>query len=188
MRNHFLNFGAPLRLPKSGGWLLKRLVDAIQTDAMGTYPLFACSNWKSLKTDFNQLGKSLVSVVVLTDPFGEYDGPLLCDCFGDLVTPFKPHFGYDLSRPLESTIRKRRARSARIGLKQVAKRCEDPISYLDERVGLYSVLIPRHETCGIRGFSRNSFPRQLKPSLLETAQTLSSRPYTLHKPAFPKRD
>ena len=82
-------FGEPMQLPKSGGWLLKRPVDGIRADAMGTYPPFACADWKSLQCDFNQLGRSLVSIVAVTDPFGDYDETLLRDCFGDLVMPFK---------------------------------------------------------------------------------------------------
>lgn len=161
-------FGAPLHLPKSGGWLLRRPVDGILADAMGTYPLFACSDWKSLKCDFNQLSKSLVSVTIVTDPFGEYDEPLLRDCFGDLVTPFKSHFASDLSRPLESIISKHHARNVCIGLKQVTvERCEDPSSHLDDWVRLYTVLIQRRQIRGIRAFSRNSFAKQLKtPGIL----------------------
>ena len=101
-----------MQLPKSGGWLLMRTIDGARLDAMGTYPLFACPDWKSLKCDFNQLGKSLVSVVVVTDPFGEYDEALLRDSFGDLVTPFKSHFLNDLSRPPESAISKHHTRNA----------------------------------------------------------------------------
>jgi hypothetical protein len=159
----FSEFGAPLRLPKSGGWLLKRFVDGVHADAMGTYPLFTCSDWKSLKYDFNQLGNSLVSAVVVTDPMGEYDEPFLRDCFGDLVTPFKLHFGNDLTRPLEGTISKHHARNATIGLKQVTvERCEDAFSNLDDWIRLYSVLIKRHQITGVRTFSRNSFAKQFK--------------------------
>ena len=64
-------FGEPLHLPKSGGWLLRRKVDSNHADAMSAYPLFACMDWKSLKSDFDQFGKSLVSIVVVTDPFGD---------------------------------------------------------------------------------------------------------------------
>jgi hypothetical protein len=156
-------FGAPLHLPKSGGWLLRRPVDGIHVDAMGTYPLFACSNWESLKCDFDQLGKSLVSITVVTDPFGDYDEPLLHDCFGDFVTPFKSHFASDLSSPLEHIITKHHARNARIGLEKLTvERCEEPSSHLDDWVRLYSVLIQRHEISGIRAFSRDSFAKQLK--------------------------
>ena len=156
------DFGRPLPLPKSGGWLLRRQIEGTQADAMGTYPLFTCLDWKSLQCDFNQLGKSLVSVVVVTDPFGEYNEQLLRDCFGDLVTPFKSHFANDLSCSLESTLSKHHARNASIGLKQVTvERCANPSSHLDDWVRLYSVLILRHQISGIRAFSRNSFAKQL---------------------------
>jgi hypothetical protein len=156
-------FGAPLQLPKSGGWLLKRTIDGVDVDAMGTYPLFACSDWKSLKCDFHQLGKSLVSVVVVTDPFGEYDESLLRDSFGDLVIPFKSHFLNDLRCPLESAICEHHARNAAIGLKQITvERCIDPFSLLDDWIRLYSVLTERHQITGIRAFSATSFATQLK--------------------------
>jgi hypothetical protein len=130
---------------------------------MGVYPLFACSDWKSLKHDFTQVGESLVSVILVTDPFGEYDEALLHDCFGDLVTPFKSHFINDLACPPESVISQHHARNAALGLKQViVERCEDPFSYLDDWVKLYSVLVQRHQICGIRAFSTASFAKQLK--------------------------
>jgi hypothetical protein len=155
-------FGAPLQLPKSGGWLLKRAIDGNDVDAMGTYPLFACSDWKSLKCDFNQLGKSLVSVVVVTDPLGDYDEPLLRDCFGDRVIPFKSHFLNDLRCPPASSICEHHARNAAIGLKRVTvERCEDPVSHLDDWIRLYSVLAQRHQITGIRAFSAGSFAGQL---------------------------
>jgi hypothetical protein len=156
-------FGEPLHLPKSGGWLLTRQVDGDQADAMSAYPLFVCLDWKSLKSDFDQLGKSLVSVVVVTDPFGEYDEALLRDSFGDLATPFKAHYACDLRRPLDGTISKHHLRNACVGLEQVAvERCEDPASHLDDWVNVYSILIQRHQITGIRAFSRNSFAKQLK--------------------------
>jgi hypothetical protein len=156
-------FGEPLHLPRSGGWLLIRRIDGNQADAMSAYPLFACLDWKSLKSDFDQLSKSLVSVVVVTDPFGEYDEPLLRDTFGDLATPFKSHYACDLRRPLDGTISKHHLRNAGIGLERVAvERCEDPASQLDEWVKVYSVLIQRHQITGIRAFSRNAFAMQLR--------------------------
>lgn len=156
-------FGVPLKLPRSGGWLIRRPVDGIQEDAMGTYPLLTCSDWKSLRFDLDQIGASLVSAIVVTDPFGDYDESLLRNCFPDLVTPFKSHFARDLSRPLQGVISEHHARNARIGLKQVSVvRCEEPSSHLDDWVRLYSVLIERHHISGIRAFSRNSFAKQLK--------------------------
>jgi hypothetical protein len=155
-------FGEPLHLQKSGGWLLKRRVDATQSDAMGTYPLFACRDWKLLKCDFDQLGKSLVSVVLVTDPFGEYDEAMLRECFGDLVIPFKAHFANDLTNSLDKMLSEHHARNASIGLKQVAvERCESPVAHLEEWVELYSMLIRRHQISGIRAFSRECFAKQL---------------------------
>jgi Acetyltransferase (GNAT) domain len=156
-------FGVPLQLPKSGGWLLTRTIVGAEVDAMGTYPLFACSDWKSLNCDFNQLGKSLVSVVVVTDPFGEYNESLLRDCFGDRVIPFKSHFLNDLGCPPKNTICEHHARNAAIGLRQVTvERCKDPVSHLDEWLRLYSVLTKRHQITGIRAFSATSFAGQLR--------------------------
>jgi hypothetical protein len=158
-----VEFGEPLHLPRSGGYLLRRTIDGAQVDAMGTYPLFACSDWKSVKCDLNQLGKSLVSVIVVTDPFGDYDETLLRDCFGDLVTPFKSHFINDLSRPPESSISQRHARNVSIGLKQVTvEGCEEPVSHLDDWVKLYSALTQRRQITGIRAFSRTAFAKQLE--------------------------
>jgi tetratricopeptide (TPR) repeat protein len=169
-------FGEPLHLPKSGGWLLKRHVEGTHCDAMGTYPLFACHDWKSLKCDFNQLGKSLVSVVVVTDPFGEYDEAMLRECFGDLVIPFKAHFANELSHSLDKTLSEHHARNASIGLKQVAvERCESPAAHLEEWVELYSMLIRRHQISGIRAFSRECFAKQLGTPGMECFRALRDR-------------
>src|SRR5271169_6676102 len=89
-------FGEPLSLERSGGWLLKRLIDGVATDAMGPYPLFACADWNALEPDFARISGSVVSVIVVTDPFGQYDEALLRNCFPDLMIPFKKHFINDL--------------------------------------------------------------------------------------------
>jgi hypothetical protein len=154
-------FGEPLALPKSGGWLLKRAVDGGATDAMGPYPLFACADWRALRRDFEQTGKSLVSVVVVTDPLGEYDEALLRECF-DRVISFKSHFVTELHKGYEQTISEHHSRNVRLGLKQVVvEHCEDVLEQLDEWVRLYSLLIERHQITGIRAFSTNSFAAQL---------------------------
>jgi Acetyltransferase (GNAT) domain len=156
-------FGTPLKLPRSGGWLIRRPVDGVLEDAMGIYPLLSCSDWSSLRCDLDQVGASLVSAIVVTDPFGDYDESLLRDCFPDLVTRFKSHYANDLSIPLRRVVTEHHARNARIGLQQVSiERCADPYSHLDDWVRLYSVLIERHRISGIRAFSRNSFAKQLK--------------------------
>jgi len=39
---------------------------------MGPYPLFCCSDWSELAADLDELCDSVVSVVLVTDPFGEW--------------------------------------------------------------------------------------------------------------------
>jgi hypothetical protein len=155
-------FGEPLLLPKSGGFLLKRTVTGTSVDAMGPYPLFACSDWTKLKSDLENLGEPLVSAVVVTDPFGNYTETLLKDCFNDRVIPFKSHFVTDLTCSLESSISEHHARNARAGAREVEiDRCEEPSSCLDDWSSLYSILIKRHQIRGIRAFSRQCFEQQL---------------------------
>jgi Acetyltransferase (GNAT) domain len=155
-------FGEPLELRESRGWLLKRPIEGV-ADAMGTYPLFACADWKRLRDDLEQVGESIVSTVVVTDPFGDYDESLLADSFKDLMVPFKAHFVRDLNKPAESDISAHHSRNVRVGLKQVQiERCAEPAGHLDEWLRLYSVLTERHQIRGIRAFSRRSFELQLK--------------------------
>jgi hypothetical protein len=71
-------FGAPFALKKCSGWLLKRPIPQTSSfDAMGCYPLFACKDWSKLHDDLEELSDDLVSVCLVTDPFGEFDTDLL---------------------------------------------------------------------------------------------------------------
>src|SRR6266540_652393 len=107
-------FGSPLQLPRSKGWLLKRQISEFSyQDAMWTYPLFSCSNWRGLHLDLDELEGQLVSVSAVTDPFGEYDLAYLQTCFKDVAFPFKQHFIVDLGRPLESFIDPHHRRNAK---------------------------------------------------------------------------
>jgi len=156
-------FGEPAGLPGSGGWLLKRSISGTAVDAMGPYPLFACSDWTKLECDLDQIGTALVSSTVIADPFGNHSESLLRVCFPDLMIPFKAHFVTDLQKPLEKSICEHHARNARLGLKQVkVERCEQPSAHLEDWVKLYSVLMQRHEIRGIRAFSKGSFAIQLQ--------------------------
>src|SRR5229473_8652620 len=83
-------FGTPRLLPRSGGWILERRIPGCQErDAMGCYPLFACQHWSQLHADLDEIGSELVSVTLVTDPFGGYQEGLLRQCFPDQVVPFK---------------------------------------------------------------------------------------------------
>jgi hypothetical protein len=156
-------FGAPHPLPRSGGWVLRRPVpDSDLEDAMGCYPLFCCPDWSRLRQDLDDLHGRVVSLSVVTDPFGDYDEGYLKDCFGDVVLPFKQHFIVDLGRPPETFVHPHHRRNARKALEEVqVEVCADPLALLDEWVALYETLVERHAVQGIAAFSRDSFARQL---------------------------
>jgi hypothetical protein len=156
-------FGAPRELPRSGGWVLRRRVPGSDLeDAMWCYPLFCCRDWSRLREDLDELRGELVSLSVVTDPFGDYDEPYLKECFGDVVVPFKQHFVADLGRPPESYVHPHHRRNARKALRELqVEACADPPAALDAWAALYEVLVERHGVKGIAAFSRESFAGQL---------------------------
>lgn len=156
-------FGRPRALPRSGGWLLERTItDTPYRDAMGCYPLFACSDWSKLDLDLEELRGELVSVAIVADPFGEHDPEHLRKCFPTLVTPFKEHLVTDLSRSPESFVATQHRRKARKALEQLdVQHCEDATLSLDDWIELYANLIRRHGIRGLTAFSAESFKAQL---------------------------
>ena len=155
-------FGTPRELPYSGGWLLERVIPGCDScDAMGCYPLFACREWSGLPMDMDDLADELVSVALVADPFGDYDRPLLDECF-DTVIPFKEHFVADLSEPAEAIVSKHHRKYALKALDSMSVQvCRKPLELLDEWVSLYGTLTERHGIRGIRAFSRAAFAKQL---------------------------
>lgn len=156
-------FGHPRALPRSGGWLLERpIAHTPYRDAMGCYPLFACSDWSKLDLDLEELSGELVSVAVVADPFGDHDPARLRKCFPTLVTPFKEHLVTDLSRSPESFVAAQHRRKARKALERLdVQRCEDATLLLNEWIELYGNLIRRHGIRGLTAFSARSFELQL---------------------------
>ena len=158
-------FGTPLELPRSGGWILERTVPGTSyRDAMGCYPLLVCRDWSGLRADLQELQdrRQLISLGVVPDPFGNHDPELLRECFGDVVAPFKEHFVTDMHRPLIESVSRHHRKYARKALQQVrAEVVEDPPGFLDEWVDLHRNLIARHDAKGIRAFSRRAFSIQL---------------------------
>ncbi len=157
-----MEFGRPLRLEASGGWLLQRTVPGTgQSDAMGAYPLFACRHWRSVAADLEKLESSLVSVALVTDPFGDWDEAVLRESF-DRVREFKAHFVADLAAPSERIVSKHHRYYARRALAEVTVDVSaDPRGALDEWLRLYAQLVTRHGISGMRAFSRASFAAQL---------------------------
>jgi hypothetical protein len=170
-------FGRPLALPASGGWLLRRPIAPASgagaldqaTDAMGPYPLFCCRDWRALRADLDGLGaigdaseEAPVSLVVVTDPFGDHRAAELAACFPDRVVPFKEHFVVDLSRPLASFVSAHHRRYASANRREVdVEPCRAPLDWLDDWCRLYEVLIARHGIRGLPALSRAAFARQL---------------------------
>jgi hypothetical protein len=157
-------YGVPLELPQSGGWLIKRQIPHTNfSDAMGCYPLFACQNWSGLKADLEQVANDLISVSLVTDPFGDFDISLLDECFPDVMKLFKQHLVVDLEQPLESFVHPHHLRNARKAQQKVEiTTCTEPIEFLEDWTSLYHTLTDRHHITGIAAFSKESFARQLR--------------------------
>lgn len=155
-------FGQPLKLPRCGGWLLRRQIpEADATDATGCYPLFACRDWSRFGEDIERL-EDLVSVVLVTDPFGDFDLEDLGRHFDD-VRVFKPHYVIDLTAPVERIASGHHRYYARRALRELEiERPARPADLLDEWTALYGVLVERKGLRGIQAFSRDAFAMQLE--------------------------
>jgi len=156
-------FGTPCSLRRSGGRLLIREVDgSADRDAMGPYPLFCCSDWSQLAADLDELRDSVVSVVLVTDPFGEWTIEQLDTAFPDKRVAIKEHFVVKLAPAPLSRVSTHHRRNARHGLRKVdVDLVSDPPSVIDEWVAMYGQLVRRHGIEGLAAFSRASFARQL---------------------------
>lgn len=153
--------GSVIALERAGGWLVPRPVDG-RRDAMGPYPLFCCRDWAALDADLTALAGDLLSVVVVTDPFGDHDEAVLHAAFPDRVVPFKEHHVAHLSERPERFVHAKHRYSARKALEVVrVERCADPLEHLDEWDDLYRGLIDQHQITGPAAFSRASFEQQL---------------------------
>lgn len=157
-------FGKPTQLPDSGGWFLKRSIpNTAYFDGIGCYPLFACEDWSALSLDFQKMESSLVSLAVVTDPFGDYTLDLLTESFSDICRPFKEHFVVDLSEHPESFVSSHHLRNVRKGLRNVeVDFCDNPVQFHRDWIRLYDILIERHQITGMTSFSHESFLKQLK--------------------------
>ncbi len=161
-------FGKPRELTGCGGWILERQIpDYPDSDAMGCYPLFVCRDWSRLHEDLDSLEKELVSLSLVTDPFGSFDLSYLKNIF-DLVIPFKEHYVVDCSQPITKIVSKNHIYQARKALKKIqGEICEEPWSLLDEWTRLHDVLVRRHRLEGFHVPSRKAFSIQLRiPGLI----------------------
>lgn len=159
----FVEFGTPVELKCSGGWILRREIPGFSYwDAMGCYPIFCCRDWTRLSDDFKTIREDLVCLSIVTDPFGDYDVPLLQDQFVDVIIPFKDHYIVDLSHPIQDFISTHHKRYARKALDNIRIEVfNQPIHLLDEWITLYANLKKRHNLRGITRFSSLAFLIQL---------------------------
>lgn len=151
-------FGTPRELPQCGGWILERQIPNFPyRDGMGCYPIFACKDWAELGNDIHALEGKLVSLVLVTDPFGDHSLDQLESLF-DVCFLFKQHYVTDLAQPIELSVRKRYRKYAQSALKELTvEHCDKPAKYLSEWVRLYKYLIARHHITGMQAFSEKSF-------------------------------
>jgi len=158
----FIQLGSPRLLRQSGAWIVERQIPGSpHRDAMGCYPLFVCQNWTGLYADLESIGSKIVSLALVTDPFGEYDPAYLNQCFPEITKPFKLHFVIELGRPVEQFITSHHRRNVDKSLAKVTvERCRHPEKFLDEWITFYQTLAERHGINGITAFSRESFVRQ----------------------------
>jgi len=155
-------FGEPIYLPKCEGWILKRPIPGSNHfDAMGCYPLFMCKNWSYINYDLESIKDKLISLYLVTDPFGDFNIENLKQHF-DKVFHFKDHFIIDFSKPIDQIVKKSHLASVRRALRRVdVELCENPSEFLDQWVKLYENLVRRHNIKGIRKFSKETFAKQL---------------------------
>ena len=156
-------FGSPQELPQSKGWILYRRIPGFPyRDAMGCYPLFSCKDWSLLYYDLEELENSLVTLSLVTDPFGAYDEAYLQQCFRDVVTQYKKHYIVDLHRPIDEIVCKHHRYYARKALKSVSiEECPNPTLLVEEWLEFYSNLMKKHKFKGIKAFSKTAFLKQM---------------------------
>jgi hypothetical protein len=151
-------------LPLCDGWVIERPIAATSLfDAMGCYPLFACSDWSRLGEDCESLRYRCVSLALVTDPFAPLTEPDLRRWF-DVVVRFKDHFVVGVGPGHGPAASKHHRYYARKGLRETAVTRCDPSGpqALDNWSTLYANLVRRHGLRGIKAFSRQAFATQLQ--------------------------
>lgn len=160
----FAALGVPRRLEKSQSWILRRgIFESGKYDAMGCYPIFCCNDWEGLPDDLDEVSSELVSLTIVTDPFGAYDADLLGKCFPDRIMAFKEHYVTELNQAKAEYVSSHNSRYARKSLKSLTiEIAREPSGHLSEWLELYLMLVARHKVRGIAEFSRSSFDAQLR--------------------------
>ncbi len=155
-------FGTPLALSRSGGWLLSvAFRDSGYRDAFGPYPLFAVEHPASLAEDIAGLKEDLVSIYAVSDPLREDQIAHFEKAF-DFVRPYKSHFVVDLDVGFDRYLGRHHRRFVRQAFRKLeVERAADPAAHVAEWCGLYEELCVRREIVGLRRFSAAAFTAQL---------------------------
>jgi hypothetical protein len=178
----FAEFGVPYRLRHSDSWLLARVIPGSENhDAMGCYPLFCCGDWSGLAADMENAAHHLVSVVLVTDPFGTFCPSDLAGAF-DSVIPWKQHFVTELDRYPPEIQHPRTRRNLRKALESIeVEVCAHPTDRLEEWNELYQQLCLRRRITGLRAFSPATFRAMLKvPGLVMFRAAIKDETVGLH--------
>lgn len=154
-------FGTPIELPRSGGWILRRPIPGTGwVDATGPYPFLVCRDWSALGADLDDLREDVVSIAATPDPFAEVSRGDLERAFRDRVLHFKDHHVADLSTPIEQFVSRHHLRSAEKALRRVrVEVCTTPVDHLDTWNRLFAMAVHHFGITGIRGFSPGVFAR-----------------------------
>jgi len=154
--------GVACELPRCAGWILEREIPLSGLkDAVGCYPLFSCRDWQRLPEDLAAIAGRLVSLTIVTDPFGRFTPEDLCREF-DVVLPYKAHYVTDLASYGGVPCTRRHKRNTGRALQHVrVERVRDPLQLSDAWVGLYRQLVARRLVSGFGALSPEALRRQL---------------------------
>jgi len=158
----FADVGTPCELPSCAGWIVERPIPgSALRDGMGCYPIFCCRDWAGLAEDLTSLSERLVSLTLVTDPFGHFSVEALRSWF-DVVLPYKQHYVTDLTFPTGVPRSRRHERNCARALDHVqVERVLEPWRLGDEWVDLYGQLVAKHDITGTPAFSPRSLCQQL---------------------------
>lgn len=165
-----MEFGIVESLTHSGGFFLRREIpDDGSSDGMSCYPLFDCRDWSGLSADMELLEGKLVSLTAVVSPFAAISAEELHRCFPDLARPFKDHYLVEYQAQESSgespdrIVSRHHRYYAKRALRDLEVHpVENPVTMLDDWIGLYGHLIQRHKLSGLHAFSPLAFHRQLR--------------------------
>lgn len=155
--------GSVRALPRAGGALITREIGTSgYRDAMGPYPLFACSDWSALPDELPTLSDELVSVAIVTDPFGGWTEDVLRRSFPEVLLAFKEHFVVRLGADPLGHVHPHHRRNIALARREVeVDAVGDLTAFAPEWQRLYRQLVARHHIRGAANFSDRSLAAQL---------------------------